>query len=299
MKTLSPALLIVGGASLFLTLSHNVRAQPAKSTNVDLPDLVVTSVGVTESEDQIGTDAHLIARIENRGSAATQKDVPHGVAFYVDGEFVAWADTYRQDLKPGQFAIVRTNGGPNGKATWKITPGQHTFRAVVDDVSRIAESDEENNALEKTLEWKAPIATNLDERTEFNVVSRQVYQQLRDLQKAGLFEVSNRSIRKEHLGNLNQLALDLTRYESAVALARLQDTLPALTSDDKAQRLRAIDAATAEAGHKLSATKIETLDGKILGLRAEFSDELARLYRRNTGIEARPVAVSPRLIAPR
>ncbi len=121
-----------------------------------LPDLVITSVGVTESEDQIGSEAHLIARVENRGRAATQKDVAHGVAFFVDGEFVAWADTYRQDLKPGQFAILRSNGGPNGRATWKITPGKHVLRAVVDDVSRIQESDEENNALEKTLDWKTP-----------------------------------------------------------------------------------------------------------------------------------------------
>ena len=145
-----PALLIGGSA---LIIRAQAAPEPMNRTN-DLPDLVVTSVGVLESEDQIGNDAHLIARIENRGQGATKKDVAHGVAFYVDNEFVAWSDTYRQDLKPGQFAILRSNGGPNGSATWKITPGKHTFRAVVDDVVRIAESNEENNSFETTLEWK-------------------------------------------------------------------------------------------------------------------------------------------------
>ncbi len=152
MKLLLPALLLVG-ASLSVALSQSVTAQPTTNSMNNLPDLVVTSVGVTESEGQVGTNAHLIARIENHGAAATKKDVAHGVAFYVDGEFVAWSDTYRQDLKPGQFAILRSNGGPNGSATWKITPGKHTIRAVVDDVQRIKESNEDNNSFETTLDW--------------------------------------------------------------------------------------------------------------------------------------------------
>ena len=277
---------------------------PAKAMqqNADLPDLVITSVGVLESENQVGNQAHLIARVENIGAKATARDVAHGVAFYVDGEFVAWADTYRQELKPGQFAIVRSNGGPNGAATWKITPGKHLLRAVADDVTRIPESNEENNAFETTIEWKAPMAMKSDDRSEFREVSRKVYEQLRDLQKAGLFEVSNQGIRKEHLGtldDLNKLVLDLTRYEGAVALARLQDTFPSLASDSKAQRLRTINAATADAGRKLSETEVEVLDGKILGLRAEFKDELARLSMLNAGIEMRKTSAPQRVSAPR
>ena len=275
---------------------------PANALKTGKPDLVVTYVGVLESENQIGSQAHLIARIENIGALATQKDVAHGVAFYVDGEFVAWSDTYRQDLKPGQFAILRSNSGPNNSATWKITPGKHTFRAVVDDVQRIDESNEDNNSMEVTLEWKAPLAINSNERTEFRNVSRESYEQLRDLQKAGLFEVSNSSIRKEHLGtadDLNQLALDLTRYEGAVALARLQDKTPDLASDDKARRLRAINTAATDAGRKLSATRVEALDGEILGLRAEFKDELARLYMLNAGIETRKTSAPPRISPPK
>ena len=154
MKILLPAL-FVGGTLISIALGQSVTAQPTtNSMNNNLPDLVVTSVGVLESEDQVGADAHLIARIENHGTAATKKDLIHGVAFYVDNEFVAWSDTYRQDLKPGQFAILRSSGGPNGSATWKITPGKHTIRAVVDDAVRIAESNEDNNSFETTLEWK-------------------------------------------------------------------------------------------------------------------------------------------------
>ena len=150
--------LLVGGAILSIALNQSALAQPAQpatnSMNTNLPDLVVTSVGVLESENQVGAEAHLIARIENIGAIATKKDVTHGVAFYVDNEFVAWSDTYRQDLKAGQFAILRSNGGPNGSAMWKITPGKHTIRAVVDDAVRIAESNEDNNSMETTLEWK-------------------------------------------------------------------------------------------------------------------------------------------------
>ena len=283
MKFILPALIMASGAFVY---GAEAAPQPA-NTPQEMPDLVITSVGVLESEDEIGTEAHLIARIENRGLGATQRDVAHGVAFFVDGEFVAWSDTYRQDLKPGQFAILRSNSGPNGSATWKITPGKHTFRAVVDDVSRINESDEENNAFQTTLEWKTPVAANFSERKEFADISREVYGQLRDLQKAGLFQAANTFLRNERSGNVNQLAFDFTRYEAAVALARLQDAIPALTSDDQAQRLRAIDAATASAGRKLSSAKIEELDANVLTLRVDLKDELAWLMTRNTGIEVR------------
>ena len=153
MKLLLPAILLVG-ATFPIAPTSRVSAQTTDSIPNNHPDLIITNVGVLESENQIGTEAHLIARIENRGPVATKKDIAHGVAFYVDGEFVAWSDTYRQDLKPGQFAILRTSGGPNGKATWKIAPGKHTIRAVVDDIGRIKEANEANNAMEATLEWK-------------------------------------------------------------------------------------------------------------------------------------------------
>ena len=293
MKFIS-ALLICG--STFIARAQ-AAPEPTNPT-APLPDLVVTSVGVLESEDQIGGEAHLIARIENIGQGATKRDVAHGVAFYVDGEFVAWSDTYRQDLKPGQFAILRSNSGPNGSATWKIAPGQHSFRAYVDDVSRIQESNEENNSFETTLNWKNSVAANSNDRPEFDNVSREVYGQLRDLRKAGLFQAANTLLRNEHLGNVNQLALDLTRYEAAVALARLQDALPGLTSDDQAQRLRAIDGATASAKRKLAPLEVEALDGELGSLRVEFRDELARLAMRDGGFEGREVNIEPRIVAP-
>lgn len=298
MKFLLPAIILLGTASFSIAQNQSVLAQPTTNPTNNLPDLVVTSVGVLESEDQIGTDAHLIARIENRGSGATKKDVIHGVAFYVDNEFIAWSDTYRQDLKPGQFAILRSSGGPNGSAIWKITPGKHTIRAVVDDAVRIAESNEENNGFETTLEWKTSVATNSDIRTEFLNISPEIYAQLRALQNSGLFKAANTFLRSERMGNQNQIALDFTRYEAAVAMARLQDVFPTLTSDDKAQRLRAIDAATAGAGHKLSDSAVSVLDDKVRALRVEFSPELARLMAKNTGIEVRnirPMTIKPRI----
>jgi len=283
MKSLLPAITLVGGAIISLALSHNVSAAPALDpTEAKLPDLVVTSVGVLESEDQVGADAHFIARIENRGDGATKRDVAHGVAFYVDGEFVAWSDTYRQDLKPGQFAILRSNSGPNGSATWKITPGQHTIRAVVDDVRRVDESNEDNNSLENTLEWKA-MAVNNEERPEFHDVSLDVYDRLAKIERAGLFASAH---------GTKLRAMPVVRYEAAVLLARLQDEIPDLTGD-KATSLRALTAATADSIPKLSPTEVESLGNDIGVLQTEFHDDLQRINGRGSFLEVRGLRNTP------
>lgn len=267
-------------------------------TKSEFPDLVITKLGLMAGEDGIGQNARFEATIENRGNAATPPDITHGVAFFVDGEFLAWSDEFRGPLAPGQSVVVKSNSGPKGTATWKVAAGTHLLRAVADDVNRIRESDEGNNELEITLNPEVKAALDPNQRPEFRDVSREVYEQLRDLQKAGLFRAANTLVRNEHLGtvsDLNKLALDFTRYEAAVALARLQDAIPDLMSDDKAQRLRAIDAATAGASRKISSAKIEALDGEILSLRVEFTDELARLAMRNIGIETRTMVAPPRV----
>ena len=123
-------------------------------TKNEFPDLVVTQLGLVAGEAEIGGDAHFEATIENRGNAATPGDVTHGVAFSVDGEFIAWSDEFRGPLAPGQSVVVKSNNGPKGSATWKVTAGGHTIRALADDVNRINESDEGNNSLETKVETK-------------------------------------------------------------------------------------------------------------------------------------------------
>ena len=268
--------------ALSVALGISLISAPANA-QTGKPDLTVTNVGVLESEDQIGAEAHLIARVENCGAVATKKDVAHAVAFYVDGTFVAWADTYRQDLKPGQFAIVRTNGGPYGKATWKIAPGKHTIRAVVDDVSRIDESDEENNAFEKTLSWENSVAMLSNDRPEFADVSPEIYNRLAKIDRAGLFAAAH----GEKLG-----ALPVIRYEAAVLLARLQDEFPDLTAD-KATSSRALIAATSKTNPKLSAAEVESLGDDIRVLQIEFRGELQRINGRGSAPETRDLHRTP------
>ena len=124
------------------------------TTKNEFADLVVTKVGFVAGEDTTGQNAHFEATIRNAGNAATPPDLTHGVAFTVDGEFICWSDEFRGPLAPGQSVVVRSNNGPKGSATWKVVAGQHTIGALADDVNRIKESDEGNNALETKIEIK-------------------------------------------------------------------------------------------------------------------------------------------------
>ena len=123
-------------------------------TKNEFPDLVVAKVGLVAGEDAVGGEAYFEATLENRGSAPTPGEVTHGVAFTVDGEFIAWSDEFKGPLAPGQSVVVKSNSGPKGSATWKVGAGQHKIRALVDDVNRINEADESNNVLETTVEIK-------------------------------------------------------------------------------------------------------------------------------------------------
>ena len=59
---------------------------------------------------------------------------------------MSWSDNYSQSLAPGASVTLTANGGPSaGNGTWRSTYGSHTLQSWVDDVNRIAESDETNN----------------------------------------------------------------------------------------------------------------------------------------------------------
>ncbi len=113
------------------------------------PDLVVTDISWQLASFQAGQPVVFRATLKNIGTAATPSAVTHGVAFFVDGAFVSWSDSFRGPLAPGETRTVTANNGPQGKASWTATPGTHTVAAQVDDVNRINESNEENNRLEK------------------------------------------------------------------------------------------------------------------------------------------------------
>ncbi|NLN08764.1 MAG: glycosyl hydrolase, partial [Methanoculleus thermophilus] len=68
-----------------------------------------------------------------------------------------WSDTHTGSLAPGASITLTANGGSVG-ATWKAITGTHTVKATVDDVNRIAESNENNNIMSKVIVVKAQSA---------------------------------------------------------------------------------------------------------------------------------------------
>ena len=113
------------------------------------PDLVVTSI----SAAQVASSARVTfsATVANLGTDPTPDGVVVGVQFEVDGSGpLTWSDTDRASLAPGASVTLAANGGQAG-STWTATVGTHVVRAWVDDVARIAETNEANNVLWATL----------------------------------------------------------------------------------------------------------------------------------------------------
>jgi hypothetical protein len=110
------------------------------------PDLVVTSLTLEPANPKVGQAVSLRATLENRGDGPSTAGVTHGVAFFVGPTLIAWSDTFNKSLAPGEKTELIANSGPQGTATWTAAAGTHTLRALADDVNRINESDENNNA---------------------------------------------------------------------------------------------------------------------------------------------------------
>jgi len=110
----------------------------------DLPDLIVTDVTWAPGNPNTGDAVQLSAVIKNQGAAPTPEGVIIAPVFFVDGNFVGYTDTYKTSLAPGASVTVAMESGPNG-ATWTATEGSHEVSVLVDDINRIAESDEDNN----------------------------------------------------------------------------------------------------------------------------------------------------------
>jgi len=111
------------------------------------PDLVVTDISWEPASPVAGSAVTLKAVIQNKGDAPTPAGVKHGVLFTFDDGAAGpgvWSDNYVQSIAPGASVTVTSNGGTSS-ATWNAVEGTHTVKANVDDVNRIAESDETNN----------------------------------------------------------------------------------------------------------------------------------------------------------
>jgi hypothetical protein len=107
---------------------------------VSLPDVVVDSVAVSPASVDPGQSVTFSAVVRNAGTASTPSGVVVGVAYFIDGGYVTWG-TVPGPLAPGASVTVPTTGG-----TWTATSGNHTLTALVDDINRFEESNENNNS---------------------------------------------------------------------------------------------------------------------------------------------------------
>jgi hypothetical protein len=124
------------------------------SAAVAMPDLVVTSIAKPTAT--AGGQVQFSATVKNQGTAATPAGVIIGVQFQVDAKSAfTWSDTDKTSLAAGASVTLTANGGQSG-ATWTATAGTHTVRALVDDINRIAEANETNNAY--TLTYTTSVA---------------------------------------------------------------------------------------------------------------------------------------------
>ncbi|HEY6556139.1 MAG TPA: family 16 glycosylhydrolase [Polyangiaceae bacterium] len=121
------------------------------AASCDSPDLVVTQITLSPSSPGAGNPVTFSATVRNQGTAATPAGTTVGVLFSVDGNPVAWSDTFSQSLAAGATVNLTANGGPSG-ATWLATSGSHQVVAFVDDIDRIPnESNENNNQLTRSF----------------------------------------------------------------------------------------------------------------------------------------------------
>ena len=110
------------------------------SIGPSLPDLIPTSLSYAS---KFGL---FTVVVKNQGVAATPAGVVIGNAFYVDGTYVTWG-AVPGPLAPGASVTINSSGG----GAYAISPGTHTISVLVDDVSRVAESTKNNNALSESI----------------------------------------------------------------------------------------------------------------------------------------------------
>ena len=134
--------------------STEVSATPTGSSGSGLPDLIVSSLTWTPTNPNAGDHVVFTAVVTNQGTAATPAGTIVGVGFYLDGSTggaSVWEDTDTSSLAPGASVTLSATGGTAGVNYWTATVGTHTVTAWVDDVNRIAESNENNNKLTESF----------------------------------------------------------------------------------------------------------------------------------------------------
>jgi len=107
-----------------------------------LPDVYIEDLWWAPGSPTPGQEVQFHVRVHNGGDASTGADV--GVGYFVDGQYVGWGIR-------GPMAAGETSSDFGMVQRWTATSGSHRIMALVDDINRFQESNEENNSREETL----------------------------------------------------------------------------------------------------------------------------------------------------
>ncbi|HSH55551.1 MAG TPA: endo-1,3-alpha-glucanase family glycosylhydrolase [Candidatus Limnocylindrales bacterium] len=149
------------------TLARSITITDAA---VQQPDLVVTNISSNPVNPAPGAATTFSATIKNQGTAATPAGIKHGVSFRINGTPVSWSDTHVASLASGASVTLIANAGPDGNATWTATEGVMTLSAVVDDINRISEANESNNALSQQFTVNTSAAGDVNGDNRVNAI---------------------------------------------------------------------------------------------------------------------------------
>jgi fibronectin type 3 domain-containing protein len=133
--------------------SAEVSATPSGGSGPGLPDLVVSSLTWSPANPNAGDHVVFTVVVTNQGTGPTPAGTVLGLGFDLDGSAAAsvWEDTYTSSLAPGASVTLTATGGSAGVNYWIAVAGSHSVTAWVDDVNRIAESNENNNKLTQMI----------------------------------------------------------------------------------------------------------------------------------------------------
>jgi hypothetical protein len=131
------------GGVAFTVDANYANGPVAVADGAAWPDLVLDSVSISPASPVAGQAVSFSAVVRNASTAATPAGVSIGVSFRVDGTQVATGGV--GSLPAGGSATVA------GAGTWTATAGTHTIAAVADPGGVIAEANEVNNQLSRSI----------------------------------------------------------------------------------------------------------------------------------------------------
>lgn len=108
-----------------------------------LPDTVVNYIDFSQPNPAPGDTVSVLVGIENVGSVSTPSGVVVGTGVQVDGVYLG-AFFARNGF--GQTIPLAGGQNEDGQVSWTATVGSHQICAIVDDIDRYSESNENNNS---------------------------------------------------------------------------------------------------------------------------------------------------------